>query len=74
MIEPNNQRQLEEQICWEVVDSSKINRVVIEGDFNFPNVDWVGHIAKVLNGMEFSKNVQESFLRQYLEGPTKERA
>lgn len=39
MIEPNNQRQLEEQICWEVVDSSKINRVVIEGDFNFPNVD-----------------------------------
>lgn len=41
-------------------------RVVILGDFNFPNIDLDCHSAKGLDGMVFFK-CQESFLLQYVE-------
>lgn len=43
-------------------------------DFNFHNIDWENHSVKDLNGVQFLESVQESFLKQYVETPTCERA
>ena len=37
-------------------------------------MDWDCHSVKGLDGVEFVKCVQESFLRQHVEDPTRERA
>ena len=42
------------------------------GDFNFPHIDWEAHSVKGLVGLEFVKCVQDSFLQQYIEVPTRD--
>ncbi|XP_062920044.1 uncharacterized protein LOC134354760 isoform X1 [Mobula hypostoma] len=68
---PNSQRELEEQICREIADNCRKQKVVVVGDFNFPHVDWDSHTVRGLDGLEFVKCVQESFLNQYIEVPTR---
>ena len=71
---PNSRREIEEQICKEITDSSKKNRVVIVGDFNFPNIDWDSHSIRGLDGEKFVECIQEEFLIQYVDGLTREGA
>ena len=47
---------------------------MIVGDFNFPHIDWDSDTVKGLDGVEFVKCVQENFLYQYIEVPTREGA
>ena len=61
---PNSRQEIEEQICKEITDSSKKNRVVIVGDFNFPNIDWDSHSIRELDGEKFVECIQEEFLIQ----------
>ncbi|XP_069796955.1 uncharacterized protein [Narcine bancroftii] len=65
---PGGDQDLEEQICREIVDICDKHRVVIMGDFNFPHIDWETHSVKGLDGLEFVKCVQDSFLQQYVVG------
>lgn len=60
---PTSQRELEDQICWEIADSCQTNKVVKVGDFNFPNLDRDCQSAKGMDGIEFTKCIQESFLK-----------
>lgn len=46
---PNSQQESEEQICQETAGSYMSNKVVVVGDFNFPNIDRECHSAKGLN-------------------------
>ncbi|XP_059826924.1 uncharacterized protein LOC132394603 [Hypanus sabinus] len=71
---PNGARELEEQMCKEIADICSKHKVVIVGDFNFPHVDWEAHSVKGLDGLEFVKCVQDSFLQQYIEVPTRDGA
>ena len=71
---PNSQREIDEQLCKEITDNSKKNRVVIVGDFNFPNIDWDSHSIRGLDGEKFVKRIQGEFLIQYVDGPTREGA
>ena len=68
---PNSQRELEEQICREIVGNCRKHKVVVVGDFNFPHIDWDSHAVKGLDGLEFVKCVQDSFLDQYIDEPTR---
>jgi len=47
------------------------NRVIILGVVNFPNINWDRHSGQDLDGVDFLKCEQESFLNQYVEGPTR---
>ncbi|XP_062923290.1 uncharacterized protein LOC134356332 [Mobula hypostoma] len=68
---PNSQRELEVQICREIAGNCRKHKVVVVGDFNFPYIDWVSHTVRGPDGLEFVKCVQENFLNQYIEGPTR---
>ena len=69
---PNGECELEVQMCKEIADICSKHKVVIVGDFNFPHVDWEAHSVKGLDGVEFVKCVQDSFLQQYIEVPTRD--
>ena len=71
---PNNQREVEELICQQIMGRCKNSRVVVMGDFNFPNIDWDSFSARGLDEAEFVQCVQECFLRQYVDSPTQEGA
>ena len=71
---PNGEHELEEQMCKEIADICSKHKVVIVGDFNFPHIDWEAHSVKGLDGLEFVKCVQDSFLQQYIEVPTRDGA
>lgn len=62
------------QICQEITDSCRSNKVVVVGDFNFPNIDRANRGVNGSNGVQFLKCVQEGFLKQYVEALTRERA
>ena len=71
---PNSQREIEEQICRQILARCKSNRVVVVGDFNFPYIDWDSLSARGVDGAEFVRSVQEGFLKQYVDSPTREGA
>lgn len=62
----NSRCELQEEICREIPDSCS-TRVVMVGDFIFPNIDRDFHCAKGLDAVEFVKCVLESFIWQYVE-------
>ncbi|XP_062901339.1 uncharacterized protein LOC134345105 [Mobula hypostoma] len=68
---PGSSRDTEEQIGRQILERCKNNRVVIMGDFNFPNIDWHLISSKGLDGAEFVKCVQDGFLSQYVDRPTR---
>eukprot|EP00061_Rhincodon_typus_P016708 g45063.t1 len=37
---PDNQRVPKKQVCEQVMEKYKISKLVVVGDFNFPNIDW----------------------------------
>lgn len=55
----------------EIADSCRNNRIVIGHDFNFPSIDWNCHSARGLDWVEFDECIQESFLKQNLDGLTR---
>ncbi|XP_059801229.1 uncharacterized protein LOC132378374 [Hypanus sabinus] len=68
---PNSNRDIEEQIGKQILEICNNNRVVMMEDFNFPNSDWHLPGAKGLDGVEFVRCVQEGFLTQYVDKPTR---
>lgn len=70
---PNGQLKLED-ICREMAESYKNNSVATVGDINFSTMYWDSHSVMCLNAVEFVECIQESFLSQYIEDPSRERA
>eukprot|EP00061_Rhincodon_typus_P001962 g16260.t1 len=70
----NSQREIEEQICRQILTRCKSNRVVVVGDFNFPFIDWDSLGAWSSDGAEFVTSIQEDFLKQYVDSPTRKGA
>jgi len=68
---PNSNRDVEEQIGRQILDKCRSNRVVVMGDFNFPSIDWNHLSAYSLDGADFVRCVQEGFLTQYVDKPTR---
>ena len=68
---PNSSRDVEEQIGKQILERCDNNRVVVMGDFNFPNIDWNIPRVRGLDGEEFVRCVQEGFLTQYVDKPTR---
>ncbi|XP_067904856.1 uncharacterized protein [Heterodontus francisci] len=64
---PNSNRDTEEQIGRQILERCRSNRVVVMGDFNFPNIDWNLLSANSLDGADFVRCVQEGFLTQYVD-------
>jgi len=50
------------------------NRVVVVGDFNLPYIDWDSLSASGVDGAEFVQSIEEGFLNQYVDSPTREGA
>ena len=68
---PNSDRDVEERIGKQILERCNNNRVGVMGDFNFPNIDWNLPKARGLDGEEFVRCVQEGFLTQYVDKPTR---
>ena len=47
--------------------------VVVVGDFNFPLLTGT-HLVRGVDGAEFVRSIQEGFLKQYVDSPTREGA
>ncbi|PLS49478.1 hypothetical protein CYV29_15670, partial [Carnobacterium maltaromaticum] len=71
---PNSEREIEVQICKQIMERCRSNRVVVIGDFNFPNIDWDSLSVRGPDGAEFVRSIQEGFLEQYVNSPTREGA
>ena len=56
---PNSSRNVEERIARMILEKSESNRVVVMGDFNFPNIDWESYSSSTLDGSVFVQCVQE---------------
>eukprot|EP00061_Rhincodon_typus_P010747 g35270.t1 len=69
---PNSPRDTEEQICNQILERCEKSRVVVVGDFNFPLIDGDSLRARGSDGEQFVRCVQEGFLRQYVDNPTRE--
>jgi len=46
----------------------------VVGDFNLPYIIWDSLSARGVDGAEFVRSVQEDFLKQYVDTPTREGA
>ena len=68
---PNCQREIEEQIWRQILARCKTHRLVVVGDFNFPHIDWNSFSARGVDGAEFVRSIQEDFLKQYVDSPTR---
>ena len=68
---PNSNREVEEQIGKQILERCSNSRVVVMGDFNFPNIDWNIPRVRGLDGEEFVRCVQEGFLTQHVDKPTR---
>eukprot|EP00061_Rhincodon_typus_P000926 g13208.t1 len=71
---PNSECELEVQICRQVLERCRSNRVVVMGDFNCPNIDWDSLNVRGLDGAEFVRSIQKGFIEQYVNSPTREGA
>jgi len=47
------------------------HRVVVMGEFNFPNIDWNLFSSNSLDGADFIGCVLEGFLTHYVDTPTR---
>ena len=68
---PKSSRDVEERIAKMILDRSESSRVVVMGDFNFTNIDWNSYSSSTLEGSVFVQCVQEGFLTQYVDRPTR---
>ena len=50
---PNSNRDVEEKIAKQILDRCGSHRVVVMGDFNFPNIDWNLYNSNSLDGVSF---------------------
>ncbi|XP_067915582.1 dynein axonemal heavy chain 3-like [Heterodontus francisci] len=64
----------ERYICREITVRCKNYRVLIMGDFNYPNINWDSKNVKGRVGEELLKCVQENFLVQYVSSPMRKEA
>eukprot|EP00061_Rhincodon_typus_P000197 g10876.t1 len=71
---PNSEREIEAQICRQIMERWRSNKVVVMGDFKCPNIDWDSLSVRGLDGAEFVRSIQEGFLEQYEHSPTGEGA
>eukprot|EP00061_Rhincodon_typus_P000882 g13077.t1 len=71
---PNSEHETEVQICGQIMERWRSNRVVVMGDFNFPNIDWDSVSVRGLDGAELVRSTQEGFTEQYVNSPTLEGA
>ena len=57
------------------VSNSKFSKIIIMGDFNFPNIDWKSEKCENMNGaaFEFLENIKDNFLFQHISMPTRGR-
>lgn len=53
--------ELDDQICKEITDSCRNDRVVTVRDFNFPNIDWFYHSTRGLDDVGFVKACSGTF-------------
>eukprot|EP00061_Rhincodon_typus_P000024 g10127.t1 len=53
------------------MERCRSNRVVVTGDFNFPNI-WDSLSVRGLDAAEFVRSILDGFLEQYVNSPTRE--
>eukprot|EP00061_Rhincodon_typus_P000587 g12144.t1 len=71
---PNSEREIEVQICGQIMERCRSNRLVVMGDFNFPYIDWDSLGVRGLDGAEFVRSIQDGFLEQCVNSPIREGA
>jgi len=67
----NSSSDVEERIGKQILERCRSHRVGVMGEFNFPNIDWKLFSSNSLDGTDFVQCVQEEFLTQYVDRPTR---
>ncbi|XP_056395052.1 uncharacterized protein LOC130290887 [Hyla sarda] len=68
---PNITEEIEGRLYKQIERAARAGTVVIMGDFNYPDIDWGRGLAKTTKGRKFLNLLQDNFMGQFVEDPTR---
>ncbi|PKU36607.1 adaptin ear-binding coat-associated protein 1 [Limosa lapponica baueri] len=68
---PNQDEQVDEALYKRLAEVSQLPALVLVGDFNLPDICWKGNTAESRQARRFLKCMEDNFLTQLVEEPTR---
>uniref|UniRef100_A0A8C8RGD0 Maestro heat like repeat family member 6 n=1 Tax=Pelusios castaneus TaxID=367368 RepID=A0A8C8RGD0_9SAUR len=68
---PDQKEEVDEAFYGQLTEVSRSQALVFMGDFNYPDICWEGNTAVHRQSRKFLENIEDNFLVQMLEEPTR---
>ncbi|XP_068521397.1 uncharacterized protein [Anas acuta] len=68
---PNQDEETDEEFYGQLTEVAKSSALVLEGDFNFPDISWKHKTAQTKQSRRFLESMKDSFLTQLVTEPTR---
>jgi len=71
---PDQEEEVEEAFYKQLQAASQSQALVLVGDLNYPDISWEDHTARQVQSRRFLQSIDDNFLMQVVEEPTKKGA
>jgi len=68
---PDQEAEVDEAFCRQLKVASRSAALVLTGDFNHPDISWEDHTARHMQSRRFLQSIDDNFLTQVVEQPTR---
>jgi len=71
---PDQEEEIDEAFYRQLQAASQSQALVLMGDFNHPDISWEDHTARQMQSRRFLQSIDDNFLMQVVEEPTRKGA
>ncbi|GAB0206587.1 hypothetical protein GRJ2_003124300 [Grus japonensis] len=68
---PDQEEEVDEAFCRQLIVASRSQALVLMGDFNHPDICWKDNTARHAQSRRFLQSIDDNFLTQVVEEPTR---